>query len=472
MQDFEGYFTLDGSVGLYSESDNDIYHSVYGALSEAYDKFISPANLENYFENNNKIEILDICYGIGYNTKSFLNYFLKNISQKKNKKIKTYTEGIEPIYTDNIAMSKNFDFKNQKSKEYNKCNYEIYSNNILSIDSNKNSENSNNTKNISIQKNKTYKKNTKQENYSIFIKAIDMNSTLVKLSPFIKIRNRVNKHLKIPTGIEKVDELLSKKINYKNIKSYKLLEEVNMILVIKLIDKFKDEIFSEDVIKILSNNETSKFFDKNLVNFAKFYLNKRYNLSSNGNKSTFLHNIYYQYISKSYKNTLKVLEDNGINIEFECTDARKACNDNYERYDYIFLDAFSPTKTPSLWSDEFLKLLYNHIKYNGLLLTYSKSASIRHAMLNSNFEVGKIYNREEKKFIGTIASKNQNKIIYKLNKYELGLINTLAGVTYKDKNLTLTNAEIIKNRKLELENSTLQSSTNFIKNFKGDKYEL
>ena len=49
MKDFEGYFTLDGSVGLYSASDNDIYHSVYGALSEAYDKFICPANLNEYF---------------------------------------------------------------------------------------------------------------------------------------------------------------------------------------------------------------------------------------------------------------------------------------------------------------------------------------------------------------------------------------------------------------------------------------
>ena len=86
MKNFEGYFTLDGSVGLYSASDNDIYHSVYGALSEAYDKFICPANLNEFFEKNNKIEILDICYGIGYNTKSFLKYFLENNYKKKNKK--------------------------------------------------------------------------------------------------------------------------------------------------------------------------------------------------------------------------------------------------------------------------------------------------------------------------------------------------------------------------------------------------
>ena len=123
MKDFEGYFTLDGSVGLYSASDNDIYHSVYGALSEAYDKFICPANLNEYFEKNNKIEILDICYGIGYNTKSFLNYFLENIYQKKNKKNKTLTANIDPIYTDNIS---NFEFLCFEEKETAKCsNYDV-----------------------------------------------------------------------------------------------------------------------------------------------------------------------------------------------------------------------------------------------------------------------------------------------------------------------------------------------------------
>lgn len=269
-----------------------------------------------------------------------------------------------------------------------------------------------------------------------------------------------------------MDELLSKKINLKNIKSYKLLKEVNMILAIKLIDKFKEDIFSKDVVKILSDNETSKFFDKNMVNFAKFYLKKRYNLSNKENKSTLLHNIYYQYISKSYKNTLNVLKNNEIDIDFKCDDARNACKDISERYDYIFLDAFSPVKAPILWSEDFMKLLYGQINYNGLLLTYSKSSLVRNAMLKSNFEVGKIYDNQEKKIIGTLASKNYNKIKYKLNAYELGLINTLAGVTFKDENLNLSNSELIDNRNKELECSILQSSSNFIKNFRGNKNEI
>ena len=77
------YFTNDGSVGLFSPEADDIYHSTYGALTEAYEKFILPANFLDYFKEKSEIKILDICYGIGYNTKSFLDYFLKNIYTDK-----------------------------------------------------------------------------------------------------------------------------------------------------------------------------------------------------------------------------------------------------------------------------------------------------------------------------------------------------------------------------------------------------
>ena len=82
------YFTNDGSVGLFSPDADDIYHSTYGALTEAYEKFILPAEFEKYFAKHDEIKILDICFGIGYNTKSFLNYFLEKIlPEKTDKKI-------------------------------------------------------------------------------------------------------------------------------------------------------------------------------------------------------------------------------------------------------------------------------------------------------------------------------------------------------------------------------------------------
>ena len=86
MYELYPYFTNDGSVGLFSPEADDIYHSTYGALSEAYEKFIVPAELETFLQNKNEIKILDVCYGIGYNTKSFLNFLFEKKFLKIEKK--------------------------------------------------------------------------------------------------------------------------------------------------------------------------------------------------------------------------------------------------------------------------------------------------------------------------------------------------------------------------------------------------
>ena len=38
MRDYEPYYTEDGSIGLYSFADKDVYHSKFGALTEAWEK--------------------------------------------------------------------------------------------------------------------------------------------------------------------------------------------------------------------------------------------------------------------------------------------------------------------------------------------------------------------------------------------------------------------------------------------------
>ena len=75
--DYEFYYTLDGSLGLYSHSDNDVYHSKFGALTEAWEKFILPSNINYLLCNKDKINVLDVCYGIGYNSKTLISYLLK-----------------------------------------------------------------------------------------------------------------------------------------------------------------------------------------------------------------------------------------------------------------------------------------------------------------------------------------------------------------------------------------------------------
>lgn len=81
MYELYPYFTNDGTVGLFSREDDDIYHSTYGALSESWQKFIIPSGLEEYLQTHNELKILDICYGIGYNSKTVLNVFINNATK-------------------------------------------------------------------------------------------------------------------------------------------------------------------------------------------------------------------------------------------------------------------------------------------------------------------------------------------------------------------------------------------------------
>ena len=87
MRDYELYYTQDGSIGLYSYADDDVYHSKFGALTEAWEKFIIPSGIINKINTVDKIEVLDVCYGIGYNTKSLMSYVInKNENYLKNNK--------------------------------------------------------------------------------------------------------------------------------------------------------------------------------------------------------------------------------------------------------------------------------------------------------------------------------------------------------------------------------------------------
>lgn len=107
MKNLEIYKTADGSIGLYNKSLDEVYHSKFGAKTEAYEKFIEPALILN----NKEVSILDICYGIGYNTKCALENF-KNISL------------IDCVEIDEELAKKSFEF------EYNEKINQIIKNNL------------------------------------------------------------------------------------------------------------------------------------------------------------------------------------------------------------------------------------------------------------------------------------------------------------------------------------------------------
>ena len=453
MRDYEPYYTEDGSIGLYSYADKDVYHSKFGALTEAWEKFVLPSGIDNLLESQQQINVLDVCYGIGYNSKALMSHVINkniNVLTKKTKFEKFYK--FVSIYTNKILDKMGI-------KKLNN-NETIYDNNTHELP-------------------------------HINLDCLDINEELIKLSPLFvtvktpgeyyeefvpKFLNCFELYYKLkriyenvasifyPKNRKEISELLNLKFKNMHIDNeYKINKFVNYLLLNKIFAIFNDNYFSEDIKNILKEKYFLKFIDNSLLNHAKFnhisgcYLSKFRFLSS------FLHNIYYSTLSKRYKNEDFNLINNLFNVNFYINDARKSIKILQTKYDCIFLDAFSYTKAPQLWSFEFISELYNHLNDDGIIITYSNSAQIRNTFIENNLYVGKIYNKKEHKFNGTIASKDKTKIEYPLNHYELGLCKTKAGIPYHDPNLIFSNKEILELREYEFKHSNLMSSSKYMK---------
>lgn len=331
--------TEDNSVGLYSTEVNDIFHSKTGALREALEKFIVPSFLSELFsDKNNKVNILDICYGIGYNTKAALS-----------------------ILPDELCLN---------------------------------------------------------------IDCLEFSQDFVKLSPFIF------------DSLNRID--------------------INLFLLSRI--QFNDYSF------IKSLNKDRVFLDNNMLRFIEFLEKEGYKTIPQTNQSTFLHNIYYNYITSSMKQGVNLNKYNKTYIDFKYGDARKSINQCNRAYDVIFLDAFSPQKDPTLWTIHFLSLVKNKMNDNSVLVSYSKSTPFRSALLQLGFYVGKTF--IEGVDMGTVASLNKNKIKNPLTDYDIQLLNTRSGIVYKDPNLSLSAKEILLLRENEQKNSNLLSHTQFLKTYK------
>jgi tRNA U34 5-methylaminomethyl-2-thiouridine-forming methyltransferase MnmC len=65
--------TEDGSYTFFSDEFNEAFHSHYGAKLEAEVKFVEPTQLKIKATQLSTIYLLDICYGLGYNTAAALD---------------------------------------------------------------------------------------------------------------------------------------------------------------------------------------------------------------------------------------------------------------------------------------------------------------------------------------------------------------------------------------------------------------
>ena len=419
MSEFQPYFTADGSVGLYNNEYNDIYHSASGALTEAYEKFIYPINWDVLLAHDD-IKILDICYGIGYNTKSFLNYIfenkkklliLKNNLKKNSKNISPNKSHIDTIYANNISRS-----------NYDDYNDTIYTDNVFN---------------------------------KVSVTAVDNDEILFGLSPFIK--TGVKKYKNDADVIRHHD--IEKYLIDKNDNFPKINKLINYQILSKIAQNSPEILQNPHISSILDTKKYSKYFTNDFKRIFKYvYTNKPSYI-----KLFNLHNIYYKYLSHSYKTRLKRYSLQDFNFDIKIEDARQTVKNDKNMYNLIFLDAFTPSKCPCLWTYEFFKRLYEIMEDDGMLLTYSSSAQIRSAMIEAGFEIGNIYNKRLKKFQGTVAVKIKSLISHPLSEDEIGLLNSRAGIFYRDKDLNAQNEAIIKAHINEVNNSERISSSQFLK---------
>jgi tRNA U34 5-methylaminomethyl-2-thiouridine-forming methyltransferase MnmC len=70
--------TKDGSYSLRSVFFQDNFHSLFGALEETKLKFTEPSNLQRF--KGKSLNVLDICFGLGYNSASLINELIKQKS--------------------------------------------------------------------------------------------------------------------------------------------------------------------------------------------------------------------------------------------------------------------------------------------------------------------------------------------------------------------------------------------------------
>lgn len=69
--------TDDNTMSLYNLDVGDVYHSKIGAYTESLHKYVLPSGILEFAKANNEVRILDICFGLGYNSRTAVSEVLK-----------------------------------------------------------------------------------------------------------------------------------------------------------------------------------------------------------------------------------------------------------------------------------------------------------------------------------------------------------------------------------------------------------
>ncbi len=133
--------------------------------------------------------------------------------------------------------------------------------------------------------------------------------------------------------------------------------------------------------------------------------------------------------------------------------------------DAIFFDPFSPKRCPQLWTIDFLRLVTNKLRPDGYWVTYSCAAAVRSALLELGLHLWAV-EPLGRKSCGTIASFDGTRIPPRcrpLAPLEYAILQTRAGIPYRDPLLQDTKEVIIARRQQEQCQSNRQSSSSWLK---------
>ena len=137
--------------------------------------------------------------------------------------------------------------------------------------------------------------------------------------------------------------------------------------------------------------------------------------------------------------------------------------------DAIFLDPFSPRRCPQLWTVEFFQAVSQCLAPTGRLATYSRSASVRSALLQTGFAIGSIPTTDSHAAHewsqGTIASFYKEDLPL-LSQMEQEHLQTRAAIPYRDPGLSDAAIDILARHQQEQDSSSLESTSSWRRRWK------
>ncbi|KAA3625300.1 MAG: methyltransferase domain-containing protein [Flavobacterium sp.] len=81
-----------------------------------------------------------------------------------------------------------------------------------------------------------------------------------------------------------------------------------------------------------------------------------------------------------------------ITDRFQLTKQKKYFSEitNQQEFDIIYFDAFGPRVQPDLWTEDIFRKMFNALRPQGILVTYSAKGSVRRAMQATGFTVERL----------------------------------------------------------------------------------